>query len=66
MNPTAKYRQVTVLCAREARSLKEGVSKREGRTRVGSTRVQLFSKAAEKNAEPRAEMSQTARMRGVP
>ena len=30
------------------------------------TKVQLSSKAAEKNAEPRAEMSQTARMRGVP
>ena len=30
------------------------------------TRVQLFSKAAEKKAEPRAEMSQTARMRQVP
>ena len=30
------------------------------------TRVQLFSKAAEKKAEPKAEMSQTARIRRVP
>lgn len=32
----------------------------------GYTRVQVSSKAAEKKAEPRAEISQTARMRQVP
>ena len=37
-----------------------------GVCRVRCTRVQLSSKAAEKKAEPKAEMSQTARIRSVP